>query len=768
MNTIVPKTFPGVYTSITDDSFVTPPTSLFLPGLVGVASMGPFNTPTVVRSLADFESRFGSPISTTYTPGSVGSPSSPVGSGFFLADAVDTIASLTDGITVVRIGNQYTTLSPSDVSGFPSTYTLYSAANAPRINGFMSPQGGGNNVYVSVTEPGQPSLVNALVVAAGNGTISIAPTVAIPGTYSSATLGYSFGENAAFSAESVIYCYTYGSNSSQTTDLAYGTPSTVSGFKNQFQFVCSANANAIYTGDVLKIMQTGYATTHEARVNSVLLNYSGTVATSGTVYLETSSIPQIGYQALPLQDNYTAATLYKATGEQPFLYLQAASPGTWANGQSSAQGLYLQVSPGSGAGTKKLQVFVNSALVETYDNIVDDQSTSNPNSWLNRLAPGISKYVVAVQANTLGLSANPTAANTVSPWDVNFYGSNAVSGLPAPMPVGLINAGFMVTTAYPNGENTGGQFNNGFNGENPTDSDWIGALDPDSDTLSGIRALEDTSTVDVNVIAAPQDNITPAVLQQLAASANKINAIAVADVPTGYNARQAIDWHNGDAPGQSGYRVSSPNLAVYWNWWTRTNSWGETKFVPPTLMVLERMAYTFNVDYPWTAAAGMTNGYAPDALSVQYNRISDDTKQAMYGNGNSVNPILNINNSFYVWGDRTMQVADSKLSAVHNVILVNWVVNGMAAIAQNFVFAPDDANLLAALNLAFTDFLDRIVNDEGMEAYTLTCNSSNNNATTRNNRQAIVNLALVPTDVAETIYINAAVMSSGAIVNSIT
>jgi hypothetical protein len=66
MATVNPKTFPGVYTSITDDSFVQPAASRFRPGLIGVATKGPFNTPTSVRSLKEFRELFGEPLTTTY------------------------------------------------------------------------------------------------------------------------------------------------------------------------------------------------------------------------------------------------------------------------------------------------------------------------------------------------------------------------------------------------------------------------------------------------------------------------------------------------------------------------------------------------------------------------------------------------------------------------------------------------------------------------------------------------------------------------------
>lgn len=758
MATITPKTFPGVYTTIVDKSFFTPATSRFKPGLIGVTSKGPFDVPTSVRSLKDFVLQFGRPITTTYTTNAATGISTPDGSGHFLADAVDTIADYTDAISIVRVGNHYADLTPTDGVSGANSYTLYSASNAPRIQALLA-QG---NVFLRVQQAGLPSTVNVSVISAGTDTVSIDPTGdPLAAGYTGATIGYSQYDKAANAAEGVLYAYTYGSNSSQYSDAVYTTVGSISGNKNQFQFYCSANASAIQAGDVFKIKETNRDSTHEVRVKSTLVNYTDT---SGTIFLEKTDLPQIGYQALPLQDNYASAALYKPTGKVACLYLRAATEGTWANGASSAEGLYLKVLPGSDGGTKKLEVYWDSALVETHDNITDDPADT-ANFWTVRLARGVSSYVYVEQETSL-LSDNWCAANTTAPWDSRFFGSTPVSGLPVPMPLGATNAGWLSVTVG-NVQDTGGQFTLGYNGENPQDADWIGDLDPVTDTLSGVRAFEDTDTVEINVLAAPMDNISTAVMEQMGRTCAKINALALCDVPAGLNAREAVDWHNGKMPDQDGTRLDNRNVAVYWNWLMRANRWAETKWVPPTLGVLRAMAYTFNVDKPWSAAAGENRGYLPDAQRVQFDRVSEDTKQAMYGNGNSVNPILKIKGRHYVYGDRTMQRAESKLTAVHNVILVNWVVTGMAAVARRFVFDPNDAELLVQLRLAFTEFLDRIVNERGIEVYNLVMDDRNNTAEMRNNRSVIVDLELVPTDVAERIYINATVRESGAVLNTV-
>ena len=140
----------------------------------------------------------------------------------------------------------------------------------------------------------------------------------------------------------------------------------------------------------------------------------------------------------------------------------------------------------------------------------------------------------------------------------------------------------------------------------------------------------------------------------------------------------------------------------------------------------------------------------------------------MYGDGNSVNPILKLRGRFMVYGERTLQRAESKLTAIHSVNLVNWVVTGLAVVARRFVFDPNDQELLSQIRLSFSEFMDKVRNERGVEDYNLVVDQRNNTSETRNRREVIVDLSLIPTDVAERIYINATVRESGAVLNSVT
>lgn len=756
MANIRAKTFPGVYTQVIDRSFILPQTSRFRAGLVGVARKGPFDTPTAVTSLSEFIRLFGQPIS----------------GDFYLANAVAMLSGLSDGMKVVRVGKQNTelasaTFTSSVASSVTGTVASYGKAQV------LSPavQGGGISspaVYATIKQDGKISTVNAQVASVGTntlfsvdaGTVSFT-SAAIQDIYTAGVVSYSVGAPAANFAESILQAYTYGSNAGDYPDapvIMGSYQALATGSKGAYQFTLSHAS--LYTrfpaGTLIKIKQTGRATTHETRVKQALPD--------GTVYLESSDRQDIGYQALPLQDNYSNATVHIQTGNMPFLFLEAASAGDWANSSDVNTGLFVKVRPGGPAGTKKFEVYENGAIQETIDGLYQGSGT---NTYVGRIN-GSSQYISVV-----------TFSGSVADMQPANYSYGYASGAYA------INNGL--------GSN-GGNFRFGANGEGATATDFIGGFDPAQEKLLGMQSFVDTDNMEIDVLCCPgitdvtttagdetypwdgvampfADTNTLGVHLKMIEVARQVKAVALIDVPPGLKARQAIDWHNGQGLASGRGRIDSPNGACYWNWFTIADPFtGSEKWVPPTLGALRCLAFTFDRDKPWYAAAGDVRGLIPEARTVEYERVTEDTKQAMYGvgTGQSINGIFLDNGQIKLWGERTLQVAESKLSVVHNVILVNYVLSNLAKIARRFVFEPNDAELLMRIRLAFTQFLDQVKTERGMEEYRLVIDSSNNNADTRNRREVNINLSLIPVDSVERIFITATVNSSGADLTSAT
>lgn len=759
---ITAKTFPGVYSSITDRSFLLPQTSRFRAGLVGVARKGPFDVPTAVTSLQEFVRLFGRPID----------------GDFYLANAVALLSNLTDGLKIVRVGKQATLNSGATAvtSQFSNTGTILPYTKAQVL--LPSVQGGGiasPSVYVTIKQVGKISTVNAAVATVGTlsggwtdpatsihydaGTVTFQSAAAIQDIYTAGAVSYAVGAPAANAAEGVLYAYTYGSNAGSYGDAGVfsgASQLTASGNKGDFQFTLTpASAwSLLPAGTLVKLKQTGKATTHEVRIKQSLPD--------GTVYLETTDRQDIGYQAASLQDSYTAATIHVQTGRIPYLFLAAATAGDWANGDGITNGLFAKVRPGGPQGTKKLELYENGALVETIDGLYNGTGT---NTYASRLNGKSQLVAVVAQAGTV---------TDMQPANYSYgFGAGAY----------LINAGSGAS---------GGNFYGGANGEGAAALDYVGRFDPATERFTGMQSFVDTDDMQIDVLACPgitdaqvgggndvypwdsvaepfSDSDTTGVHAKMVEVARAVKALALIDIPPGLSARQAIDWHNGVGLYSGRGRINSANGSCFWNWFTVTDPFTQQdKWVPPVIGALRCLAYTFDRDKPWYAAAGETRGLIPEAKTVEFENVSEPTKNAMYGNGQSVNGIFLDRGAIKLWGERTLQIAESKLSVNHNVILVNYLVNNLAAIARRFVFEPNDAELLVRLRLAFSQFIDSVKTERGLEDYQLVIDESNNTADTRNRREVIVDLSVVPVDSVERIYINATVRESGAVLNNAT
>jgi len=410
----------------------------------------------------------------------------------------------------------------------------------------------------------------------------------------------------------------------------------------------------------------------------------------------------------------------------------ANSPGTWANTQGQSTGITVQVQPGSAPDTKKFLIFQGSQLVETIDNLDNDPASDN---YYTTRINGNSSYITIFY-----VFGSEPPGNTYNPWNTAIASASNIA-----------------------------QFSGGFNGENVTDQDYIGTIDPNDDTPTGLKLFEraDSDAVDVDFIAVP-DSTSIAVYQEIARIAAKVNAIGIGNVPDNLSARNAIDWHNGTGLYTANGRIDNYRMALFWNWFQISDTFtGEQKFVPPALGYLRCAARTFDQDKPWRAVAGDIRGVIPEAQKVRYKYVSLDVKNAMYGNGNSVNPVLLIGNSVEIYGVRAPQRTESKLTALHNVVLVNYILKGFSAIARRYTFDPIDDILFQQLRLDYTNFMEAVKSERGVEGYSLQLDSTNNTPATRNARQVIVDLAIIPIDVAEVFIITAAIEKSGATLTNI-
>ena len=791
-------TAPGVYVNIIDNSAVSSTSSLFKLGLVGPATKGPLNTPTSVGSVRKLKSVFGGQIDGDYTMTTaaavaqhsdgvymsriaaeytkIGSTTnllhgpyswSREGDYLYIDDVVHSIPIAESGKVWIRVFNSNVAqvdlpvLVTADsfslhvpvaqtggTSGSGLTfYYLYEITDtelAPQIKSGM---------YIKIYQPGLDTTSDVYVTSVDYSTGRIkfvrAPGYSSPTTlnvfesetagvveagatpiaapYTDAFVYAADTEGAANEAEAFLTAPTWG------TEIATFTVSgKLNSYSLQANVVESSGATDIYTAfsganinpgsTLIRITEAGKRTTYEALVKSV--------DHAGKIVLQPSIRGDIGYQPVALADTYVSARVSVCTGQTRSVHLVAASAGTWANtGENS--GLSTVVSPGSRAGTKRLKVYENGMLVDDLDSLSID-----PNSeryWTT--------YVNA-NATAVKVVNEPTEhpSNTMNPW------LSTKDTINSP------------------------EFSGGANGSNVSTDDYIG-VDDGNGNVTGWKAYSYTNTLpDMKVLACP-GNTDLLVAKEMARIAGILNCQCFVDTPDGYNLIDAVAWHNSAIDdGTSAYtKLDTWKASFFWNWSTIDDPLsGRSIWVPPSVVTLERVAKNFDQYKPWNAHAGLTRGVLTDVSDLRYPKVSQDMLDAAYGDGNCINPIIIQNGSYVIWGNRTTQRAETKLSALNNAFLINEIVQRFSKVCRAYTFEPLDATLYDDLRQDLGNILDGIKNERGIEEYTLTIDSSNNDAETRNQRRANVSFSVVPTDAAERFYITGYVNSSSMTVTSVS
>lgn len=185
-----------------------------------------------------------------------------------------------------------------------------------------------------------------------------------------------------------------------------------------------------------------------------------------------------------------------------------------------------------------------------------------------------------------------------------------------------------------------------------------------------------------------------------------------------------------------------------------TNIW-----LPPTFEYVRLAAATDNKFAPWFAVGGYNRGQLISTKAkFKINQASADT---LYEG--RINPIRSYPNSpLMIFGNKTLQVADSALSSSNVARLLLQVQKLVSNVAVRLVFEPNDDTLEDQFKNLVKPILATVQKQRGVQAFDVVCDSTNNTAQTRDQLQLVGNIRIKPTLAAEYIQVNFAVTDQGA------
>jgi hypothetical protein len=201
--------------------------------------------------------------------------------------------------------------------------------------------------------------------------------------------------------------------------------------------------------------------------------------------------------------------------------------------------------------------------------------------------------------------------------------------------------------------------------------------------------------------------------------------------------------------------------AAYWPWvQTIDPDSGRQVWVPASTMIPGVYAFNDSVTEPWFAPAGINRGKMSTVIRAE-RYLTQGNRDLLYES--NVNSIATFPNSgVTVFGQKTLQKKKSALDRVNVRRLLIELKNYISQVADTLVFEQNTAatrnNFLTQVN----PYLASVQQRQGLTAFKVVMDESNNTPTTIDNNQLIGQIYLQPTKTVEFIILDFNILPTGA------
>jgi len=281
---------------------------------------------------------------------------------------------------------------------------------------------------------------------------------------------------------------------------------------------------------------------------------------------------------------------------------------------------------------------------------------------------------------------------------------------------------------------------------------------------TGLFALSDTEQIDIDIIAIPGHTSTQVALGMIDFCENyRQDCMALIDPPFGLTVREVVQWQNGVHPLNS-VRFDSDFAALYWPWLKLRDTFNNVNvWVPPSGSVMAVYARNDQIAAPWFAPAGVNRGVVPNILDV-FSRPTLEERDNMYGYRNAVNPIVQFIDfqDFLVWGQKTLQRRPTALDRVNVRRMMFVIEKRIRAQAKTLLFDPHDEIFRQRfINLA-SAILDEVQVGRGITDYIIQADEELNTPDVIDRNEFRARIGVQPTRAVEFIFIEFSIHRTGS------
>jgi hypothetical protein len=270
-----------------------------------------------------------------------------------------------------------------------------------------------------------------------------------------------------------------------------------------------------------------------------------------------------------------------------------------------------------------------------------------------------------------------------------------------------------------------------------------------------ITLLNNADDYRFNVITAPglnNNNHTSKIGSLIDLAESRGDCIFVAD----------LYGHGGTVSNITGQAdtLNSSYAASYWPWLQTQSGTGKNVWAPASVFIPGVYAFTDGASAPWFAPAGLVRGGLAGVIQAE-RRLSRIQRDSLYDS--KVNPIATFpGTGIAVFGQKTLQTKSSALDRVNVRRLLIELKEFVGNQAQNLVFEQNTVNTRNKFLAAVNPYLDTVVQRQGLYAYRVVMDDSNNTADIVDRNQLVGQIFIQPAKTAEFIVLDFTVEPTGA------
>lgn len=168
--------------------------------------------------------------------------------------------------------------------------------------------------------------------------------------------------------------------------------------------------------------------------------------------------------------------------------------------------------------------------------------------------------------------------------------------------------------------------------------------------------------------------------------------------------------------------IDSNYTSTYYPWILVRDTVNNTQiYLPPTGEICRNLALTDNISFPWFASAGYTRGLVNSIKSRI--KLTQEDRDTLYQG--RINPIATFSDvGTVIWGNKTLQVADTALNRLNVRRLLLQARKLISAVAVRLLFEQNDQIVRQQFLDSVNPILDSIRRDRGLYDFRVTVSSS--------------------------------------------